>query len=165
MVFGRRGKTSFAVNTAGTYVINVLAQVGNGQHYGEYGIQLQQAPPPTASLSALPTSVSAGGTTKLTWSSTNASSCTASGGGWSGNLATSGSQQSPPISQNTLFTITCTGDGGPASASVQVTLISKSSGGSGSLDGQTLLCLCLLALWTLRQRWLTDAASRSGGSD
>jgi hypothetical protein len=153
------GKTSFAVNTAGTYVINVLSQVGNGVHYGEYGIQLQQAPPPTASLSASPTSVSAGGTTKLTWSSTNASSCAASGGGWSGNLGPSGSQQSPAISTATLFTITCTGDGGPASASVQVTLISKGSSGGGSLDGQTLLALSLLALRTLRQRWLTRRAS------
>jgi hypothetical protein len=153
------GNTSFAVNTAGNYVINVLSQVGNGQHFGQYGIQLEQSPPPTTSLSASPTSVSAGGTTKLTWSSTNASSCTASGGGWSGNLATSGSQQSPPISANTLFTITCTGDGGPASASVEVTVTKQSGSGGGGLDGQTLLGLCLLALWKLVLRRSTARQS------
>jgi len=48
-------------------------------------------PLPTASLSASPTTVSSGGEAVLTWSSTNATSCTASGG-WTGAQAASGTQ-------------------------------------------------------------------------
>src|SRR5438270_12138541 len=50
------------------------------------------APPPTVSLAASATDVRTDGPVTLTWSSTNASSCSASGA-WSGSLATSGSKQ------------------------------------------------------------------------
>ncbi|HET7756098.1 MAG TPA: hypothetical protein VFK87_02490, partial [Steroidobacteraceae bacterium] len=64
------------------------------------------------------TDVKAGSSVTLTWSSTNASSCTASGA-WSGTLATSGSQ-SPLIPATVTYTLTCTGSGGSASQSVTV---------------------------------------------
>jgi hypothetical protein len=74
------------------------------------------APPvPTATLTANPTSVASGGTTTLTWSSTDATSCTASGG-WAGTLGTSGTQVSGPVTANTSFSLTCTGAGGTSSA-------------------------------------------------
>lgn len=161
------GQTTFTANAAGTYVINVLSQVGSGVNYGQYGIQMAQAVPPTVSLSASPNPVTAGGTTQLTWSSTNAASCKASGGSWSGNLATSGSEQSPAVSTTTVFVVTCTGDGGSANAQVQVTVAAAKSGGGGGLDKTTLLGLCLLLLWKLRQhssrrRVLDGALVRSG---
>jgi hypothetical protein len=61
----------------------------------------------------------------LSWSSTNATSCTASGG-WSGTQKTSGSQSFKPT-VNTLYIITCTGSGGSASDEVTVNKIGAPS--------------------------------------
>jgi hypothetical protein len=89
-----------------------------------------QAAAPTVSLSASPASVQSGGTAVLTWSSTNASSCTASGG-WTGSKATSGSQTMGPLSANATYILNCTGAGGSAQQSAQVTLASSTSGSGG----------------------------------
>jgi hypothetical protein len=77
---------------------------------------------PTATLAADPTSVLSGGTSMLTWSSTDATSCQA-GGAWSGTLATTGTQPTAALTTDSVFTITCTGPGGnsaAATASVSV---------------------------------------------
>jgi hypothetical protein len=84
-------------------------------------------PVPTVSLTANPTSVASGGASTLTWSSTNATSCTASGD-WSGTKATSGSQSTGALTASGNFTLTCTGAGGSASASATVTLTGPSFG-------------------------------------
>ena len=79
-------------------------------------------PIPTATLSAAPTAVSAGGTSTLTWSSTNATSCAASGG-WTGSLAASGTQSTGAVNAATMYSLICTGAGGtsaPATATVNL---------------------------------------------
>ncbi len=80
-------------------------------------------PPPPAepavTLSASSTFVVTGDNVNLTWSSTNANSCQASGD-WSGSLGVSGQQTLSNLQQNSAFTITCTGDGGSANSTVQV---------------------------------------------
>ena len=69
----------------------------NGAHMiaGVYAGRLYRSsivvPTPTATLTADPTTLTGTGSSTLTWSSTNATSCTASGG-WSGTKATSGSE-------------------------------------------------------------------------
>lgn len=78
---------------------------------------------PTVSLSATPTNVSSGGSAMLSWSSTNATSCTASGG-WSGNESTSGSASTGAVSATTSYTLTCSGPGGSATQSVTVSVSS-----------------------------------------
>ncbi len=82
------------------------------------------APPaptvPTVTLSANPTSVTVGSSTNLTWTSTDATSCTASGG-WSGSRTTGSSEVSSALTANTTFNLSCTGAGGTANASVSVT--------------------------------------------
>jgi len=55
----------------------------------------------------------------LTWSSTNANFCTASGA-WSGSRSTSGSESSGNLTSNTTFTLACSGSGGSASDSITV---------------------------------------------
>jgi hypothetical protein len=55
----------------------------------------------------------------LSWSSSNASSCTASAG-WSGNEPTSGSASTGALSSTTSYTLTCSGAGGSASQTVTV---------------------------------------------
>lgn len=75
---------------------------------------------PTVTITAAPTTIVAGDKTTLTWSSENATSCTASGA-WSGTKAVSGSEQSAPLTSSSTFTITCTGRGGDtASSSVTI---------------------------------------------
>ena len=77
-------------------------------------------PTPTVSLSASPTSITAGQSATLTWSSTNATSCTASGG-WSGSKTLSGNESGSPT-QTATYTLTCTGSGGSANASATITV-------------------------------------------
>ena len=75
-------------------------------------------PAPTVNLSAEPTSVLLGDTSTLTWSSTNASSCSAN---WTSATATSGSENvTISTAGNNSFSITCSGTGGDRSASVTI---------------------------------------------
>lgn len=140
---------------AGNYYINFLATPTNTDAAGTYALNVSPAPPaPTVTLIADKASVDPGGTVKLTWTSTNATSCTASGGSWSGTWsgaqAASGSDTSPAISAATTFTLTCTGLGGNGSQSVTVGVNaapSTSHGGGGRLDFGLLFGLAtLLAL-------------------
>ena len=62
-------------------------------------------PPSDTTLSASPTTIISGGSATLTWSSTNATSCTASGA-WSGIKSTSGTQIVSPAVTST-YTLTC----------------------------------------------------------
>lgn len=79
-------------------------------------------PPPTITFNATPTAVNATGTAILTWSSTNATSCTASNG-WTGPRATAGTEDIRPIIASTTFTLVCSGIGGTtAPESVQVNM-------------------------------------------
>jgi len=78
-------------------------------------------PVPTVSLAANPTSITSDGTSTLIWSSTNATSCTASGG-WSGTKLTSDSQSTGVLTGTTTFSLECTGPSGTAAASITVTV-------------------------------------------
>jgi hypothetical protein len=74
-------------------------------------------PMPTVSLSLAPASVAAGQASMLTWSTTNATACVASGA-WAGNQATSGSLAVTQVVAGTYtYSLTCTGPGGSASGS------------------------------------------------
>lgn len=76
---------------------------------------------PSASIGATPTTVTYGGTTNISWSSQETTSCTAtSGAGFSTGGATSGSDGSDALTADETFTVTCTGPGGTASDSVSV---------------------------------------------
>jgi hypothetical protein len=93
----------------------VLSACGGG------GGSAPQALLPSAALSASSMAIDAGGSTTLTWSSVDATSCTASGG-WSGTFAANGSRSTGPLADDTTFTLTCSGSGG-ASQPVSVTII------------------------------------------
>jgi len=88
------------------------------------------APEPTVDLQAADLVVNDGGSTQLSWSSTDADGCSASGG-WSGSRATSGSESVGPLSQQTSFTLTCSGSGGNA-----VSMISVAVNGTVALSWQ-----------------------------
>ena len=81
--------------------------------------------PPTVTLSANPSSVSPGGLSTLTWSSTNATDCAASnvgaeGSTWWGAKPTSGSDVRGPLDATATYSLSCTGPGGTASRSVTI---------------------------------------------
>jgi azurin len=108
-------------------VAALLAACGGG---GSGGAQANnpggQNPPPTVNLTANPTTISAGGTSTLQWTSTNATSCTASDG-WTGSRATSGTFQTAALNATTTFTLSCSGAGGGALARVTVTVAAANS--------------------------------------
>ncbi len=84
-------------------------------------VSVNPPPLPTVSLNSNPATIAAGGQTTLSWSSTNASSCTASGA-WNGSKATSGSESVGPLNSNSTFTLSCTGPGGNRSDSTTVSI-------------------------------------------
>lgn len=154
-IFGSGGFTFNA--QPGEYSVNLLARPATGADYGTWGFALTSTPQPTVTFSASPATVAPQGTATLTWSSTGATGCTASGG-WSGTRATSGTFTTAALAVQTLFTITCTGAGGSASASATVAVSTPDGGGGGSGGGgggggggaldPLLLCLALgLLLW------------------
>jgi peptidoglycan-associated lipoprotein len=73
---------------------------------------------PTVTLQASPTFIQQGEATTLSWSSTNATSLTLSG---SGGVAPEGSSKVSPA-ESTTYSITASGPGGTADASVRVTV-------------------------------------------
>jgi hypothetical protein len=97
----------------------ILASCGGGGGGGGGSTPTTPTTPaPTVNLSAEPTSVLLESTSTLTWSSSNATSCSAS---WTSQTSTSGSEAiTISTAGNNSFSISCTGDGGTRSASVAV---------------------------------------------
>jgi hypothetical protein len=149
------GAFNFAA-TPGNYFINFIAQPDSTALAGTYALSV--AAGPSATLTSDVSTVGSGGTVNLKWSSENATSCTASGGGWTGTLATSGNQTSPAITTDTTFTVSCSGEGTSASASVKITVTTppaqSSGGGGGSID--VLLLLVLLG-WVIGRSYIRHA--------
>lgn len=102
-------------------VLVCLVPAGCGDSGSPSAAPTAPSGPPTVILAASTANAFVGQPITLTWSSTNATSCAASGG-WSGALATSGSQSVTATGAGVVtFSILCTGSGGSASASSAVT--------------------------------------------
>lgn len=97
----------------------ILTACGGGG--GDTAAPAPVAPQPTVTLSASAASVAGGQALTLTWNAQNtgAATCTASGA-WSGQVATSGSQQVTPAVQAANYTATYTLTCGQAGNSVAV---------------------------------------------
>jgi hypothetical protein len=83
---------------------------------------------PTVAAAALPPVVASGATAKITWSSSNATSCTLSGStaGGSGSLTgASGSYTTPALTADGSYTVTCSGsDGSSISKTIAIVISS-----------------------------------------
>jgi hypothetical protein len=77
--------------------------------------------------------VTKGGSSTLTWSATNATSCTASGA-WTGSLTTSGSKPTGAIDATSVYTLNCTGPGGSATQSATITVATTAATGTATLS-------------------------------
>lgn len=75
---------------------------------------------PTVTIQASPATITTGGSSTLNWSSSNATSCTASGG-WNGARTLTGTLSLSP-GATTVYTLTCTGNGGSTSTSATITV-------------------------------------------
>jgi hypothetical protein len=110
-----------ALTASRSYTLSCSGAGGSAQQSVTVNVQGAPTPGPVVSLNAASNSVVSGSNASLTWSSQNATACTASGG-WSGTKATSGTQSVGPLTTNTTFTLTCTGAGGSGLANVAVTV-------------------------------------------
>jgi hypothetical protein len=127
--------------TNGSHTIQALVTDSNNETATRGETVTLNNPTPTATISASPTTINAGSSSSLTWSSTYANSCNASGA-WSGSQAANNSSGLvvTPTATST-YSLICSGAGGTSSqVSTTVTVIPAptptptpaSSGSSGS---------------------------------
>jgi hypothetical protein len=117
-------------NVAGSIIYTVICnKIGGGTVTDTVTIKVFTVtiPSPTVTLTATPTTITTGQTTKLTWTSTNATACNATAGsgfttGGVTNNTTTG-DVSNTLTTNTTFTIQCLNSAGVSvSSSVVVTV-------------------------------------------
>ncbi|HME40276.1 MAG TPA: S8 family serine peptidase [Steroidobacteraceae bacterium] len=126
---------------------------------------IPQVVPAAPTLTLAASSIAVGGSTSITWSSANATGCTATGS-WSEALAASGSHTLTPSAAGTdTYTLTCANAAGssPASsATLTVTAPPAKSGGGGGGGLDFLALLGLAGLGAARIRLALPRPSRVG---
>lgn len=75
----------------------------------------------TLKLTASPSGVPRGGSTTLSWTSSNATACIA-GGGWNGAKPLSGTETTAPLTSDETYELTCTGPKGNMLSMTTVTV-------------------------------------------
>lgn len=122
---GKATSGSEAVSPTSTSTYTLTCTGPGGDTAKSVTVNVSTPNPNNASvdLQASASTVTTGGSVTLSWTSSNVSSCTASGA-WSGSKATSGSESTGAL--NTVgsytYTLTCTGSNGSASDSVTLTV-------------------------------------------
>lgn len=155
------GTQSVTPAAAGS-VSYVLTCTGSGGSANATATLTVTSPAPTVTISVAPTSIAVGATATLTWSSTNATACTASGA-WSGSEATSGTLKvSPTTAATDSYVLACTGAGGTANATAVLTVTAAvpapsppGKSGGGALGIWELLSLAALSVAAYRRRGMT----------
>jgi hypothetical protein len=112
---------------------------------------------PTVTLAAAPTSMTVGNFVTLTWTSSNAATCLASGGqsgdGWAGTKSVNGTSNVTPNAAGTItYAMTCSSGSKSVQAMAQVIATSPPSSGSGGGALDMISLLSLLTMIGLRQR-------------
>ena len=147
---------TFAITPNSGYQVQAVLVDGNSQgsitsytfpnisadHTLSASFSLIPVVPPVVSISASPSTIYTGESTTLTWSATDATACTASGG-WTGSRATTGTATLTPA-QTETYTLTCTGAGGSGENSTTVTVqpltytLTVTQGNNGTISPGTL---------------------------
>ena len=108
------------INKDTTFTIRCYNGTGSGD--GSVSAKVNQPiVNPTVNISLDNPNLSYNGSTIIRWTSTNATSCTASGN-WSGNKSTSGSESTGNLTSTKTYNITCSGQSGTVSANDSVTV-------------------------------------------
>jgi len=111
-------------NTSKLFVlINVFSLlIACGGNSSDHDDSSSDLPPPTVTLSTSNDSVEINSEFTLTWSTANATSCSASGD-WSGDKTTTGSESITEVQIGTkAYTISCSGQNGQVTANVEVVI-------------------------------------------
>lgn len=107
--------TNVTFGAVGTYVLELSANDGAITAYDRVVVRVKNGllAVPTVTISASPPVIAFGTTTTLTWSSTDADSCEASGA-WTvtGSKPTSGWEVTAELTVDSTFSLACTGPGG-----------------------------------------------------
>ena len=111
--------TGLTASTAYSYTVSAYDAAGNNSAQSSSASATTLPPPPTVVLSASPQSIGTGDSSTLSWTSTNATSCT--GTGFSTGGTTSGSAVVTPAA-TTVYSISCTGAGGTGTNTVTVSV-------------------------------------------
>ena len=116
-------RSTGALTSNKTYTVTCTGYNGSTNQTASCGVTIST---PSVTISANPTSVNYNGSTTISWTPANASSCTASGGssGWAGSRDSSNGTHpwtSGALTSDQTYTITCSGANG-ASASASVTV-------------------------------------------
>jgi hypothetical protein len=107
---------------------------------------MPQVAPAVPKLTLTASSLAVGSSTTITWSSINATGCTASGS-WSGTLAAGGNKTVTPTAAGTdTYTLTCANSAGASQASAVSLTVTATGSGSGGGGGGALDVLALLGL-------------------
>ncbi len=153
-VLAQSGTQPVAPSAVGTYTYLLACTTAAGTTAtSSVALDVVQPVPAAPTLTLASASIMVGQSTTLTWASTNATGCAASGS-WSGAQATSGTKTlAPGAAGSFTYTLSCSNASGTspsASATLTVTAASSSSsgggGGGGALDMLTLLGLAGLTL-------------------
>ena len=146
------GVFSFA-GSSGSYQLTFIATPAAPQQFGFYGVSVVFSLP-VVTLTSSVASAAMDALVQLSWTATNATSCTASGGNWSGAKAASSGSEAVVLAATTTYTLTCTGPGGVTAQSVSVTATPKpsSGGGGGAIDCALLVLAGVLAGERFRRR-------------
>ena len=116
------GTKTFSESSAGSKTYTITCTGAAGSATDSASVTVTDPAAPTATITSNVSSVLVNNSFTLTWSSTNATSCAASGS-WSDSIATSGTQSVTETETGVeTYTITCTGAGGSATDSAVVTV-------------------------------------------
>lgn len=148
--------------TAGTYTFTITCTGPGGSVTKSVTMQVTASTAaPTLTLTATPTSVYATRASTLKWSTTNATSCTASGA-WTGAKAVSGSVSTGALSATKTYTLTCKGAGGSIVKSVKVTVMPLPPPPTLTLTPSLLAGVSVVLSWTSTGATRCTASNTAG---
>jgi hypothetical protein len=128
---GLQGSESVGpVSSTQTYSLACTGAGGTMQK----AVDISVLPPPAVTLQGPRTPVASGTSITLSWQSTNASSCTASGG-WSGAKPTTGSTTIGPLTLPVALALSCTGPGGTAMQELNVAVTASAAPADSTATG------------------------------
>ena len=152
---GLGGSLVVTPSAAGVQSYTLTCTGAGGSASASASLAVSTAPAPTLTLSVSPASITIGQSVVVTWSSTNATACAASGA-WSGTQATAGSvNETPSVTGTATYTLVCSGAVSPAATSSAMVIVQAPAGtptqtnlsgraGGGSLGWSSLVGLALL---------------------
>ncbi|MBL8157953.1 lamin tail domain-containing protein [bacterium] len=120
------GSQSVSPDEDTTYTLNCSGAGGSVSKSVTVSVDEEEPlPTPTLDFDANPTNVTAGGTSTLSWDSTNATACVASNG-WSGTKSLDGSQV-VTVNATTTYTLACGNGVSTSTESVTVNVVAQPS--------------------------------------